>query len=65
MRPADPLPFDPAGTRAGAVVADIVMKPAETRLLSTAAALGRPTHRGIHMLRHQVACYREFFGWRP
>jgi len=63
MRPADPLPFDPAGTRAGAMVADIVMKHADTRLLCTAAALGRPTHQGIHMLRHQVSCYREFFGW--
>ncbi len=63
MRPADPLPLDPADVRADAVVADVVMKPHETALLRTAAALGRPVHHGIHMLEQQVPGYREFFGW--
>ncbi|MEV7980138.1 shikimate dehydrogenase [Streptomyces sp. NPDC086519] len=64
MRPADPLPLDPADVRADAVVADVVMKPHETALLRTAAALGRPVHHGIHMLEQQVPGYREFFGRR-
>jgi shikimate dehydrogenase len=46
------------------VVADIVMNPHETAILRRAAAVGRRVHHGIHMLREQVPCYREFFGWR-
>ncbi|WP_199579135.1 shikimate dehydrogenase family protein [Bosea vaviloviae] len=57
----DPLPFDPALLSATAVVADIIMKPAETRLLKAAAEIGLPTHPGIHMLTNQVELYREFF----
>ncbi|MGW0581091.1 shikimate dehydrogenase family protein [Streptomyces sp. NPDC002920] len=63
MRPQDPLPFDPADVPPGALVADVVMKPHETALLRTAAALGRPVHHGIHMLQQQVPEYRAFFGW--
>jgi shikimate dehydrogenase len=62
LRPADPLPFDPARLRAGCVVADIIMKPAVTPLLRAAAALGLPTHPGLHMLAEQVDLYRTFFG---
>jgi len=57
----DPLPFDPATLSQRAVVADIIMKPAETRLLKVAANFGLSTHRGIHMLTNQVELYREFF----
>lgn len=63
LRPGDPLPFEPATTRPDAVVADIIMKPRETRLLATAAACGRRVHPGIHMLSEQIPCYREFFAW--
>ncbi|WP_018501094.1 shikimate dehydrogenase family protein [Parafrankia discariae] len=62
LRPADPLPFDPAALPAGCVVADIIMKPARTRLLRAAAERGLPTHPGIHMLAEQVDLYRAFFG---
>ena len=61
LRPEDPLPFDPAALRAGAVVADVIMKPPETRLLTTAAAAGFAIHHGIHMLESQIGLYRAFF----
>lgn len=61
MRPADPLPFDPGALPPGCLVADIVMKPPETRLLRTAAALGHPVHHGSHMLDQQLDLYRDFF----
>ncbi|WP_018656661.1 shikimate dehydrogenase family protein [Actinomadura flavalba] len=61
LRPGDPLPFDPAALPPGRVVADIVMRPRDTALLRTAAALGHAVHHGDHMLDHQVALYREFF----
>lgn len=62
LHPADPLPFDPAMLPAGCVVADIIMKPARTRLLQAAAERGLPAHPGIHMLAEQVDLYRTFFG---
>lgn len=65
MRPDDPLPFEPDGLPAGAVVADIIMKPPQTALLDRAERLGRPAHRGIHMLDHQLDSYREFFRLDP
>ncbi|MEV1156026.1 shikimate dehydrogenase [Micromonospora chokoriensis] len=58
---SDPMPFDPAGLPAGAVVADIIMKPVETALLRAAAAAGLAVHHGHHMLDHQLDLYREFF----
>ncbi|MET9914949.1 shikimate dehydrogenase [Streptomyces sp. NPDC006476] len=61
LRPADPLPFEPARLPSATLVADIIMRPAETRLLRAATALGLPTHPGIHMLRHQLPLYQEFF----
>nr|WP_232295142.1 shikimate dehydrogenase [Parafrankia sp. EUN1f] len=61
LRPQDPLPFDPATLPAGCVVADIIMKPARTRLLQAADERGLPTHPGIHMLAEQVDLYRTFF----
>ncbi|MET9402679.1 shikimate dehydrogenase [Kitasatospora sp. NPDC002965] len=61
LDPADPLPFDPALLPPTALVADIIMTPAETPLLRAAAALGRPTHPGIHMLDQQLPLYRTFF----
>ncbi|MEU3569780.1 shikimate dehydrogenase [Kitasatospora sp. NPDC036755] len=61
MAPGDPLPFDPAALRPGSVVAEIIMKPAETPLLAAAAALGHRVHHGHHTLDHQLALYRSFF----
>ncbi|MGX1133830.1 shikimate dehydrogenase [Streptomyces glaucescens] len=61
LRESDPLPFDPAELSPGTIVADIIMKPRETRLLRTASALGLPIHYGDGMLSHQLRMYREFF----
>lgn len=63
LHPGDSLPFDPRATRPDAVIADIVMEPHETALLSNAAVCGRRVHHGIHMLRGQVPYFRDFFGW--
>ncbi|MGW4057233.1 shikimate dehydrogenase family protein [Amycolatopsis sp. NPDC004747] len=62
LRPGDPLPFRPDELAPRSVVADIVMKPRETRLLREAAALGHRVHYGIHMLEGQLNAYRAFFG---
>jgi shikimate dehydrogenase len=43
------------------VVADIIMKPAETALLKAARDGGRPVVHGRHMLDSQVLLYQEFF----
>jgi shikimate dehydrogenase len=61
LRPEDPLPFEVEGLRPSAVVADIIMKPAETRLLKAAAKCGLRTHPGIHMLTGQIEFYRQYF----
>jgi shikimate dehydrogenase len=58
----DPLPFPLDSLPKGSVVADVVMKPRETRLLREAAALGYRVHHGIHMLEGQLESYRAFFG---
>jgi shikimate dehydrogenase len=62
LRPDDPLPFDPAALPPDAVVADIVMRPAETPLLRAAAARGLAAHPGLPMLEQQIPLYRAFFG---
>jgi shikimate dehydrogenase len=61
LREDDPLPFALDGLRAEAIVADIIMKPAQTRLLREAAARGLRTHPGLPMLNEQIPLYREFF----
>jgi shikimate dehydrogenase len=61
LRVDDPLPFEVNGLSPQAVVADIIMKPHETRLLQASAARGLRVHHGIHMLTPQIEMYREFF----
>jgi shikimate dehydrogenase len=61
LRPDDPLPFPVDDLPPHALVADIIMKPADTALLKAAAARGLRTHAGIHMLKAQVDLYRRFF----
>ncbi len=58
----DPLPFDPARLPSGCLVCDIIMKPADTRLLKTAAVAGYRIHYGRHMLDYQISPYLHFFG---
>ncbi|MET9499685.1 ThiF family adenylyltransferase [Streptomyces sp. NPDC006552] len=64
LRADDPLPFPLDGLPPGCVVADIIMKPRETRLLREAAARGHRIHHGIHMLEGQLSSYRAFFDLR-
>ncbi|XTZ14363.1 shikimate dehydrogenase family protein [Micromonospora echinospora] len=62
LRPGDPLPFPVTGLPTHAVVADIIMTPAETALLRAAYLRGLPTQAGLPMLGHQIDAYLEFFG---
>lgn len=57
----DPLPFDPKRLPTGCLVADVIMKPAVTRLLKTASALGLAIQKGAPMLDVQIEMYRQFF----
>ncbi|MEP7328015.1 MAG: shikimate dehydrogenase [Betaproteobacteria bacterium] len=63
LRPDDPIPIDPTRLDAGALVADIIMKPPETALLKAATARGNPTHRGILMFAGQIRPYADFYGF--
>ena len=63
LQPNDPLPIDPARLAAGALVADIIMKPPETPLLKAAAQRGHATYRGILMFANQIRLYADFFGF--
>ena len=60
LRPDDALSFDPAMLSPDTVVADIIMKPPMTKLLTAAEKLGRRIHPGHHMLDHQVKLYADF-----
>jgi shikimate dehydrogenase len=60
LHPGDPLPFDPASLRRDACVVDIIMKPAVTELLRTAAALGLKTMPGQRMLDGQLQIYADY-----
>lgn len=62
LRPGDPLPFPVSGLPPHAVVADIIMSPADTALLQAARGRGLPTHPGEPMLAHQLRSYLDFFG---
>jgi shikimate dehydrogenase len=62
LRTDDPLPFPVTGLPAHAVVADIIMTPAETALLRAAYLRGLPVQPGLPMLSHQIDAYLEFFG---
>jgi shikimate dehydrogenase len=62
LRPDDPRPFEVAGLPNDAVVCDIIMKPARTRLLEAAENRGLATHPGEPMLTAQMPLYLEFFG---
>jgi len=57
----DPLPFTLEGLNPDAVVAEIIMKPAETRLLREAKVSGFKTQPGFAMLAPQIDLYRQFF----
>jgi shikimate dehydrogenase len=59
---SDPLPFDPCYFEKSTVIADIIMKPKETKLLERAATNGYIIHHGHHTLDYQISLYLDFFG---
>lgn len=59
------VPFDPAGTRAGALIVDIVYTPLETALLARARACGRAVLGGLPMLVYQGALAFELWTGLP
>lgn len=60
MAPDDPLPVDPAALAPHAMVAEVIMRPARTRLLDVAAARGLETQPGEPMLAEQVEAMLDF-----
>jgi shikimate dehydrogenase len=62
MRPDDPLPIDLADAGPHAVIADLIMKPAQTRLLEDAKARGLAVHPGRYLLENSVEAMAAFLG---
>jgi shikimate dehydrogenase len=62
MREGDPLPFSHGAIERAALVAECVIAPERTRLLDTAAVLGKATHTGVPMLEAQMELMLEFLG---
>lgn len=60
MHAGDALPVQPARIAAGATVAEVVMAPAETRLLAAAAARGARVVPGRAMLGGQIDPFIDF-----
>jgi shikimate dehydrogenase len=65
MRATDPLPFDCARLDPGAIVADVVIHPGLTPLLTAACRRGCFVHPGTYTSDHQVAMMAELFGFGP
>lgn len=61
LRADDPLPFDIGGLRPDMTVVDIIMDPAETRLLHEARRIGCRVQPGRPMMDHQVEAMSQFF----
>ncbi|MBV8778612.1 MAG: shikimate dehydrogenase [Alphaproteobacteria bacterium] len=62
MKPADPLPFDPARLDPGAFVGEVVLT-GMTPIVTAAAARGCRYLLGTDMLFEQIPAYLEFFGY--
>ncbi len=62
MAPDDPMSMDPVRIDPGAVVADVVAKPAVTRFLQAAQARRCPIMPGARMTEHQMAAMAGFYG---
>ncbi|MFF4890899.1 hypothetical protein [Micromonospora chersina] len=62
LRPGDPPPLAVADLPAHAVVADVIMFPAETALLRAARERGLPAHPGEPVPAHQIDAHLHFFG---
>jgi shikimate dehydrogenase len=62
MRPDDPPPVDLSGLSGGQIVAEAIMEPAETPLLSAARAAGCRVQPGRPMLDHQIELMARHMG---
>ncbi|MBL4930160.1 shikimate dehydrogenase family protein [Fuscibacter oryzae] len=60
MKPTDPLPLPVEALRPGMIVADIIMEPAETRLLAEARARGCQVQPGQPMMDCQMQGMADF-----
>ncbi|GAB3276367.1 shikimate dehydrogenase [Sinomonas notoginsengisoli] len=65
MKADDPLPIDCDGLSPATIVADVVVHPRMTRLLTLAADRGCPVQPGFNMMDYQLATMAEFFGFGP
>lgn len=63
MAPDDPMSMDPTRITPGAIVADVVAKPAVTRFLQAAQACGCPIMPGARMTEQQMAAMAAFYGF--
>ncbi|MGC6516733.1 MAG: shikimate dehydrogenase family protein [Candidatus Puniceispirillaceae bacterium] len=62
LKEDDPLPCDISSLSKEALLCDIIMVPAETKLLKAAAKQGITCHYGRHMLDYQIALISAFIG---
>lgn len=62
LRPDDPLPLDASRLTAAMTVMDIIMEPAETKLILAAREAGCRIQLGRPMMDFQVRGMSEFFG---
>ncbi|WP_158240449.1 VOC family protein [Telmatospirillum siberiense] len=62
--PDDALPFDPSELRKGAWVADTLLLPEVTQLLSEAERHGCRLFPGRKMVESQVGDYARYLGWK-
>ncbi len=58
----DPLPLSLDNLQTDTVIADIIMVPAETKLLAAAKVAGFRVHPGRHMLDYQIELIGKFIG---
>jgi shikimate dehydrogenase len=65
LREGDALPLDATKLEPGMVVAEIIMKPAETALMAAARARGCRVHPGLPMLEAQVELMAAFMRGDP
>lgn len=61
MKPADPLPVALSAIRPGQTVAEVIMEPATTALLTRAQVLGAHIVHGRHMMEQQLEAMVDFF----
>ena len=62
LKEVDPLPLPLNNLKEDAVIADIIMVPAETKWLIAAKAAGFRVHYGRHMLDYQMELIGKFIG---